>query len=446
MTEPTITDAPAVGARSEQRVGMPRRELAAATVGGIVESFDWSVYVVFAAFFTSDLFGSDSLGATIVAYGGFAVGFVARPIGSLIFGRVSDSRGRRFTLLLCMSIISAASLAIAMVPSAASIGVWSAVLLVGLRIVQGLAYGGEGPTIAAYVAETAPPRHRFLFSAISYGGIMFGSMLVFLTVAVLNATIGSEALRAGGWRWGFVAGGLLGVLALWIRAYAPESSEFEGGRVADPVRRPALTAVFREHRTALLTIFLLTLGGTVSYYFGLVYLPKYAAAAGVADTASATSFMTVVLVVVLVVMLIVGVLADRFGVLPVMRITFAFNAICVLPTTFAMLHGVIPFEVAALVLGLGAAGFSAVGSVLCALLLPVGVRAVGAGLVSTVTVAVFGGTFPMVAEALQAVHLRWVVPVYVFAAALALLAGTLTVTRVRLFTETFEKESDNVHP
>ncbi|WP_063056945.1 MFS transporter [Nocardia salmonicida] len=445
MTETTTTESPALSARFEQRVGLPRRELAAATVGGIVESFDWTVYVVFAAFFTADLFGSDSLGATIVAYGGFAVGFVARPIGSLFFGRVSDSRGRRFTLLLCMSIISVASIAIALVPSAATIGVWSAVALVVLRIVQGLAYGGEGPTIAAYVAETAPRRHRFLFSAISYGGIMFGSMLVFLTVAVLNATIGEEALRAGGWRWGFVIGGLLGLLALWIRAYAPESSEFDGDRTAETTRPPALATVFREHRTALLTIFLFTLGGTVTYYYALVYLPKFAAAAGVTDTASATSFMTVVLVIVLVAMLILGALADRFGVRPIMRITFAFNVIAVLPTTFAMVHGLLPFEIAAIVLGLGAAGFSAVGSVLCALLLPVGVRAVGAGLVSTVTVAVFGGTFPMVAEALQAVELRWIVPVYVFAAALALLAGTRTVTKVRLFTETIEKEPHHVH-
>jgi MHS family alpha-ketoglutarate permease-like MFS transporter len=445
MTETTTTESSALSARFEQRVGLPRRELAAATVGGIVESFDWTVYVVFAAFFTADLFGSDSLGATIVAYGGFAVGFVARPLGSLFFGRVSDSRGRRFTLLLCMSIISVASIAIALVPSAATIGVWSAVALVGLRIVQGLAYGGEGPTIAAYVAETAPRRHRFLFSAISYGGIMFGSMLVFLTVAVLNATIGEQALRAGGWRWGFVIGGLLGLLALWIRAYAPESSEFDGDRTAETTSPPALATVFREHRTALLTIFLFTLGGTVTYYYALVYLPKFAAAAGVTDTASATSFMTVVLVVVLVAMLILGALADRFGVRPIMRITFAFNAIAVLPTTFAMVHGLLPFEIAAIVLGLGAAGFSAVGSVLCALLLPVGVRAVGAGLVSTVTVAVFGGTFPMVAEALQAVELRWIVPVYVFAAALALLAGTRTVTKVRLFTETIEKEPHHVH-
>ncbi|MEV6072394.1 MFS transporter [Nocardia sp. NPDC052001] len=445
MSEPTSTQAPAPGALPEPRGGLPRRELAAATVGGIVESFDWTVYVVFAAFFTADLFGSDSLGATIVAYGGFAVGFVSRPIGSVCFGRVSDSRGRRFNLLLCMSIISVASIAIALLPTAATIGVWSAVALVALRIVQGLAYGGEGPTIAAYVAETAPRRHRFLFSAISYGGIMVGSLLVFLTVAILNATIGEQALRAGGWRWGFVAGGLLGVLALWIRAYAPESGEFEGDRASAAPRSPAIGTVFRAHRRALLTIFLFTLGGTVTYYFALVYLPKFAAAAGVADTASATSFMTVVLVVVLVAMLIIGALADRFGVLPIMRITFAFNVICVLPVTLAMVRGVLPFELAAIVLGLGAAGFSAVSSVLCALLLPADVRAVGAGLVSTVTVAVFGGTFPMVAEALGAAQLRWVVPVYVFAAALALLAGTRTVTEVRLFTENFQKEPHHVH-
>ncbi|MBU3063584.1 MFS transporter [Nocardia sp. NEAU-G5] len=437
-----------IGVRSipRRRIALHGRELAAATIGAVVESFDWSVYVVFAAFFAKDLFGSNSLASMIAAYGGFAIGFLARPLGSIIFGPISDRRGRRFNLLLCMSIISVASFAIALLPTAHRIGAWAAVAVVALRIVQGVAYGGEGPTVAAYVAETAPPRRRYLFSAVSYGGIMVGSLLVYGTVAVLTAILGDDALHHGAWRWGFAAGGLLGLLALGIRSFAPESGHFEHGKPAVTNTRPPLIRVFHDHPMAVLTIFLTSLGGTVSYYFALVYLPKYAANVHAAKTAAATSFMTVVLVVVLVVMLVVGALADRFGLLRVMRIGSAFSVISVLPASFGMAHGVIPFQVAALVLGVGAATFCALANVFGALLMPADVRALGAGVVSTATIAVFGGTFPMIAEALQSAHLGAGIPIYVFATALAMLAGSYTVTKVRLFTETMKKENADVHP
>ncbi|WP_433759500.1 MFS transporter [Nocardia sp. CA-135398] len=441
MLDTRSSDAPPIPGSSG---GLRRRELCAASIGAVVESFDWSLYAVFTVFFTADLFGSDSPGATVVAYGGFAVGFLARPLGSMVFGRISDRRGRRFNLMLCMSIISAASLAIAALPTAATIGIWSAVAMVALRIVQGLAYGGEGPTVAAYVAETAPRWHRFLFSAISYGGIMVGSLLVFASAAVLKATIGADALRAGGWRWGFVAGGLLGLLALWIRAFAPESEEFERAHSAEAPRDKVSLRSLGGHSIALMSIFLISLGGTITYYFSLVYLPKLAGGASASQAADATSFMAVVVAVVLVAMLVVGALADRIGLVPIMRITFGYNAIVVLPVSFGLLHGRIPFEIASVVLGLGSAGFAALGSVLFALLLPVRMRALAAGVVTMATTAAFGGTFPMIAELLRGAGLRDAIPVYVFVAALAPLVGSFTVTKVPLFAKTFSKQSAHV--
>ncbi|WP_225732096.1 MULTISPECIES: MFS transporter [unclassified Nocardia] len=422
-----------------------RRELAAATVGAVVESFDWSVYVVFAAFFAPDLFGSDSVGSMLAVYGGFAVGFVARPVGSIVFGRISDRRGRKVALLVSMSIIAIASFAIAVMPGTATIGAWSAVLVIALRIVQGLAYGGEGPTVAAYVAETAPPRRRFLFSAISYGGIMFGSLLVFGFVAILTAWVGADALRDGGWRVAFAAGGLLGLLAVWVRTFAPESAEFERGGRAASRRRSSIASIFRNHPHAVIALFLNTLGGTVSYYFALVYLPKYAAALGVAKAATATGFMTIVLAIVLAGMLVAGALADRFGLLRVIRIGNGLNMIGVLPLTVAMASGLVPFQIAAIGLGLGAATSMAVSNVVGALLMPVEIRAVGTGIVTATTIAAFGGTFPMVAEAFTGAGLTRAVPYYVLAAAIAGFAGTFTMTKVRCFTDTM-RETVHVRP
>lgn len=149
--------------------GRRRRELLAATVGSVVESFDWNVYAVLAPFFAAQLFPGGPTGALLVAYAGFAVGFVARPVGSALIGRLADTRGRRFGLTVSMTVIAAASLVIALVPARGQIGIWAAVLVVLARLVQGLAYGGETPTVAAYVTETAPRRRRFLYSAIGGG-------------------------------------------------------------------------------------------------------------------------------------------------------------------------------------------------------------------------------------------------------------------------------------
>src|ERR1041384_3726873 len=103
-----------------------KRELVAATVGGLVETFDWNVYAILAPFFAATVFGADGPGALIAAYAGFAIGFLARPIGSVLIGRISDTRGRRFGLALSMLVIAGASLAIAVLPGTAAIGVASA--------------------------------------------------------------------------------------------------------------------------------------------------------------------------------------------------------------------------------------------------------------------------------------------------------------------------------
>lgn len=135
MTDRTGTTPP----REEPQAGRRRRELAAATVGSVVESFDWNIYAVLAPYFAADLFGHGKGGVSglLGAYATFAVGFVARPVGSYLIGRLSDTRGRRFALTLGMSVIAAASLGIAVLPDQRTIGAWAAVLAVAARVVQG---------------------------------------------------------------------------------------------------------------------------------------------------------------------------------------------------------------------------------------------------------------------------------------------------------------------
>lgn len=444
MSEPTV--APIVTRTSGNR----RRELMTATVGSVVESFDWNVYAVLAPFFAVELFGDGGgVGGLLAAYAGFAVGFAARPLGSILVGRISDTRGRRFGLTLSMAVIATASLGLALVPSAATVGVWAAVLAVAIRLVQGLAYGGEAPTVAAYVTETAPLRRRFLYSAISYGGIIIGTLLSFAVLAAMYAAFGADGLAHGGWRWGFVVAALLGLAAVWVRRCAPETEEFEREREVHGTSRPSLVAVFREHRWALVTVFLFALGSTVTFYFGLVYLPVYASQIGATGKEFASSFMTVVLVVVLMAMLMVGAAADRFGLLRVMRAGFGATAALSLPLLTGLDRGWIPFPAVALVYGVLVATSLAPLNVFLGLLFPTAVRAVGVGVVQAATVGLFGGTLPMLAESLRGAGLYGAFPFYITLCSLALLACTVTATRVPGFVEAVRqpatvKETANV--
>ncbi|MEV7597200.1 MFS transporter [Kitasatospora sp. NPDC089797] len=416
--------------------GGRRRELAAATVGSVVESFDWNLYAVLAPYFAADLFGHGKGGVNgvLAAYATFAVGFVARPVGSYLIGRLSDTRGRRLALSLGMAVIAVASLGLAALPGQRSIGVWAAVLAVVVRVVQGLAFGGEAPSVAAYVTETAPPRHRFAFSSVSYGGIILGSLLSFGVLTALIRTLGKSGLENGGWRWGFLVAALLGLGAVWVRRAAPESEEFHRARARQrPGGRPPFLRTLREHRRSVFTVFLNTLGGTVGYYFALTYLPQYAAAYHVIDKETAASFMTVVLAVVLVTMLLTGAAADRFGLLPVARIGF-WLPVPAVPVLLAGLRGGwLSFQLVAVLLGMLVATVLGTLNVFTGLLFPTEVRAVGLGVVNAATIAAFGGSFPLLAEWLGDHHRLGLIPFYVTVCTAGPAVGLLTAMRVPSF-------------
>lgn len=412
-----------------------RRELAAATVGSVVEAFDWNMYVVLAPFFAAQLFPGGQGGSLVAAYAGFAVGFVARPLGGAVLGRLGDRFGRRFGLTLSMTVIAAASLVLAAVPEREHVGVWAAVVVVVARLIQGLALGGETPIVAAYITETAPPRHQFLFSSISYAGVIIGSLLSFGVISVLNATLGGAALAGGAWRWGFVLAAIVGTAAVWVRRCAPESDAFEAETAARGSRCPQIRTVFTRHPLACVALFLVTIGGTVSFYFSLVYLPVYADHIGAAGEADASAFMTLVFLVTLLAMLVAGAVIDRVGLLPMVRGAFCALVVGVPVLAAGLQAGVIGFHLVALALGLLVAIPVASANVLTGQLFPTAVRSVGVGIVGAASIAMFGGTFPLVAEALTTSGHGSEVPYYVAAAAAVALIGTFVAVHVPGFAD-----------
>ncbi len=304
-------------------------------------------------------------------------------------------------MLVSMTVVAAGSFALAVLPTAARLGAGSVVLLVGVRVVQGLALGAENATVAAYVSETAPRGRRMLYSGISYGGVIAGTALCYLVLAALLAQLGPEGLREGGWRAGFAAGGLLGLTALLIRRWAAESPEFlararrEQGNPPRPVR-----SSWRAVRRNAAAVFLMTAGLTCGYYLTVTYLPQYTAHTTGTPGAQGTALLIAPILVLLVAMAAMGALADRIGARPVFRGGLLLTMLATIPLYAAIsAERLTPWIAATLHLAC-LAGPLATANVFFASLFPVRVRVVALGLPLTLSIALFGGTFPLVAEAL----------------------------------------------
>ncbi|WP_432125701.1 MFS transporter [Streptomyces sp. bgisy082] len=389
----------------------PRRELLAASVGSVVEAYDWTIYGVLAPYFAEQLFpGSSPTARLIAAYLGFALGFLVRPLGSVVIGRLTDTRGRRFGLTLTVGLIAAGSLLLAVIPGHASIGVAAPLLVVAARLVQGLSVGAENPSAAAYVTETAPGRSRYFYSAISYGGVVLGSALSFVVLSVLLGVFGEAGVEDGAWRLAFVFGALLGLTALWIRRGAAESEVFtEDARERKRGRGASPWPVLRAHLGPLSVVFAITSGATTVFYFLTVDFPAYAAAAGAATKEEASGALLLGMVALLGGMLAAGKAADRFGALPVLRTGFAGLALGSVPLLAGMVAGRVPVPVVTVVLLFLLALPLAVSNVFAGQLFPPAVRAVAVGLPAALAISLFGGTFPALAEWLRSAgHGGWV--------------------------------------
>ncbi|MEU5307140.1 MFS transporter [Streptomyces noursei] len=396
----------------------------AASLGGIVESFDWSIYVLLVPYFSGQVIAEGTAGR-LISYAGFTIGFVVRPLGSVLLGRFSDRRGRRAGMLLSMTVVAAGSVALALLPTAGCMRT-AAVLLFVVRIVQGLAVGSEHATVAAYVTETAPPRHRLLYSGVSYCGVIFGNVLCYLVLAILLAWLGPQGMYQGGWRAGFAVGGLLGLMAVLVRRWAFESPEFLAHRSRKPASIAGATnrAWGTDVRRNATAVFLMTAGLTSGYYLTIAYLPEYVRHSGGTVDTQSTAAMVAPLLVLLAAMTATGALADVGGARQVFRAGMLLTALVTGPAYATISSRLFAPWIAAAVILTCLAGPLATAHVFFASLFPVHVRVVAMGLPLTTSTAFFGGTFPLLAEALTDAGHVSMIPWCASAASVLSLAAT----------------------
>ncbi|MGW1985085.1 MFS transporter [Streptomyces collinus] len=392
---------------------MPR--LAAASLAGTaIEFYDFFVYGTAAALVLGPLFfpGFSPLAGTLAAFGTFGVGFVARPLGSVLFGHLGDRRGRRPVLVVSLLLTGASTVAVGCVPTYGSIGVAAPVLLLVLRFLQGLGLGGEWGGAVLLTAEHAPAGRRALWSSFPQVGPALGFVLANGVMIALSAGLSEAQFAQWGWRVPFWAAAVPALAGLWLRSSLPETPRFL--EIDDHARMPLVEVVRHHGRLVLLAAGALAAGYAVFYAVTTWSLAYATQRLGVSRTVMLTCVMGAVVVKGALTPLL-ALLGDRFGRRPLCLTGCAVCAVWMLPMVSLLATG----EPLLMFLGiLGALiGFITMFAVIAAYLpelFDARVRCTGASVGYNLGGVVGGALTPVVATALAAHGGRvpWGVGVY----------------------------------
>lgn len=296
-----------------------RRSIVAGSVGVLVHWFDWAVYAYLATTI-SDVFFPEQKGATglLAVFGVFAVAFFFRPVGSVIFGHLGDTLGRKKTLSIVIVMMALGTLMLGLTPSYDSIGVWAPVLLIVGRIIQGIAAGGEFGSATAFLAEYSRPRRRgFNCSWIEFGSVM-GFLLASAVVAVLHALCSDATVTDWAWRIPFLLTLPLAAVGFIIRTRIEDTPEYQKLEAADDLPTAPIKEVFRNNRRQFLQTVGIEVFMNCTFYVVLTYLLTYQVdtvglSDGTAATLSVIAFLTAAVIIPLS-----GLAADRWGRKPVL--------------------------------------------------------------------------------------------------------------------------------
>jgi MHS family proline/betaine transporter-like MFS transporter len=402
----------------------PRRAVAMMAVGlsTVVEWYDFTLCLYFAPTLSRVFFGPGEA-ALSDTLAGFAIAYLMRPFGAILFGVFGDRHGRRPTLLVTMAAMTLSMLCLALLPTHAQVGSLAGVGLILMRCVMGFSVGGEYTAVVAYLFESAPLHRRGLVTSLAAATSEIGGLLAVGFCAVLARNLDAAQLDAWGWRIPFLFGAALAG-AVWVaRNIIVETPLFAGEPASSPLSR-----VLRFEGRGIALGFAISALGSVTYYIGITYVPAFLATAGRGSEAQALEFSTVAALVVIAVTPCFGWLSDLVGRKPVL---LGLCLACVLlpvamfrlvagDSTGAALAGV------ALLAALGG-GVSAVGATATAEQFSDAVRLSGLALGATTATALFGGAAPYVVHTLQKLTGVTEIPGMIIAAVAACVGVTLAI-------------------
>ncbi|MGB5945382.1 MFS transporter [Paenisporosarcina sp.] len=380
-----------------------RRVLIASLVGSSIEWFDYFLYGTVAALVFNQLFfvTEDPTVGLLLAYASFALAFFIRPFGGIIFSHIGDRIGRKKTLVVTLSLMGVATFGMGLLPTYQAIGIWAPILLITLRLVQGLGIGGEWGGALLLAVEYAPPEKRGLYGSIPQMGVTIGMFMG--TIALwLMTMLPEESFMTWGWRVPFILSALLVVFGLWIRKGIDETPEFKKVQESGEIPKLPIVDTLKYHWREVLIAIGAKVVETAPFYIFSTFVVSYATTNLEFTRTSTLTAVMIATVVTTILIPVMGNLSDKVGRKKLYVTGTVAMALFAFPYFWMLQQGSVALLIIATIIGLGIiwAPITAVLGTMFSEIFDAKIRYTGISLGYQIGAAVAGGTAPLVATAL----------------------------------------------
>ncbi|CAB3780238.1 MFS transporter [Pararobbsia alpina] len=323
-----------------------RKVILASSLGTVFEWYDFYLAGSLALFISRSFFsGVNPTAGFIFTLLSFAAGFAVRPFGALVFGRLGDLVGRKYTFLVTIVIMGTSTFVVGLLPGYATIGMAAPIIFIGMRLLQGLALGGEYGGAATYVAEHAPAHKRGAYTSWIQTTATLGLFLSLIVIVAIRETLSEEQFAAWGWRVPFLVSILLLVISVWIRLQLNESPAFQRMKAEGHLSKAPLTEAFAQWKNlkiVLLALFGLTAGQAVVWYTGQFYALFFLTQTLKVDGTTANLLIAAALLIGTPFFVIFGTLSDRIGRKPIIMAGCLIAALTFFPLFKTLTHALNP--------------------------------------------------------------------------------------------------------
>ncbi len=412
-----------------------RKVAIAGMIGNALEWYDYALYGNFAPIIAVLFFPSGNKTVSIlITFGIFAAGFIMRPLGALIFGYIGDRYGRKISLAISILLMAIPTAFIGLLPTYAQIGLAAPILLTIIRLLQGIALGGEFCGSITYMVEHSTPKNRNFAGSLSVISLVMGMLLGSAVAALFAHNLSQTELYSWGWRVPFIIGLFIGLIGLYIRSFLSESPEYENAKEFDQLAAKPVRELFRNNSRGIIVATGLYMAVTVPFYMLSVFMNTFLAKFLNFSLSDALTLTTIGMLTLLVLVPLSAMLADKYGSRPVLFISVIMLGLVALPVFSLINQGQFGPAVIGIILFAGVLAFyiAPIPTVLVDIF-PTRVRYTGMAVACNLCAALFGGTTPYIATKLiQQTGNNIVLAYYIIASTIISLISIMFMRRAKL--------------
>lgn len=376
-----------------------RKSVFATGVGNAMEWFDFGLYSYLAVIISQNFFSAvenDEL-KLVFTFGTFAIAFLMRPLGGIIFGKIGDKFGRKVVLTVTIILMAFSTLLIGLLPTYAQIGVWAPILLLIARIIQGFSTGGEYAGAMVYIAESSPDNKRNMLGSGLEVGTLAGYILASLLASILFIALSDQQMASWGWRIPFLIGLPLGLVGFYLRKSLEESPIFENELSDDDVQEESFPSIWKHHKKDIIVCFVAVAFYSVTNYMLLSYMPSYLdEVIGLSSTVG-TILITITMFIMVPLAFMFGRFSDRIGNKAIFLIGLGgLTLLSALAFYFINMNGLIFISIGILILGVLLSTYEGTMPGSLPTMFYTDIRYRTLSVTFNVSVSIFGGTTPLI--------------------------------------------------